>query len=102
MSKPRMRWWGYVRQVLYAYPAMSNKSELTDTERRERGAVGKAIEETSVLPGGEITLGIVEKVFFQRSHTLCGAAMAEHVSFITARRRQREFILSVGKHLNLP
>lgn len=25
MSKPRAKWWGYVRQVLYAYPKLSDE-----------------------------------------------------------------------------
>ena len=102
MSKPRSKWWGYVRNILYAYPAMvKNPERLTSMEERERDAVDSAMVETLRLPDGESSLDIIRMVFYQRSHTLCGAAMHESISYRTARRRQNDFIRCVGKYMGL-
>ncbi len=98
MSKPRKRWWGYVRRVLYDYPRMQPSN---DTEQREKTAVEAAIEETEQLPDGETRLRVVGSVFFTQTHTLQGAAMRDHLSYRTARRQQREFICCVGKYMGL-
>ena len=98
MSKPRKRWWGYVRRVLYDYPKMR---PATETEQREKAAVEAALEETEQLPDGETRLRLVGAVFFAQTHTLQGAAMRGNISYRTARRRQNEFILRVGKHMGL-
>jgi hypothetical protein len=98
MSKPRKKWWGYVRQILYAYPQLNPGN---DTERREKAAVEAALEELEHSPEGEETGKIVAAVFFTKTHTLTGAAMRGNISYRTARRRQNEFILRVGKHMGL-
>ena len=98
MSKPRKRWWGYVRRVLYEYPRMR---PTDDTERREKAAVEAAVEETEALPDGESRLRLVGAVFFAQTHTLQGAAMREHVSYRTARRKQNDFIRLTGKYMGL-
>lgn len=98
MSKPRKRWWGYVRRVLYDYPKMR---PATETEQREKAAVESALEELSRSPEGAETGKLVAAVFFTRTHTLTGAAMREHMSYRTARRRQNDFIRLVGKNLGL-
>ena len=99
MSKPRARWWGYVRQILFAYPLITDSS--VEEDRRECAAVEAASVETAVLPDGEGRLELVQMVFFDRSHTLEGAALRLHLSYATARRRQADFVRCVGKHLGL-
>jgi len=98
MSKPRKRWWGYVRQVLYAYPELTPGNA---TEQREKAAVESALEELSRSPEGAETGKLVAAVFFTRTHTLTGAAMREHMSYRTARRRQNDFIRMVGRNMGL-
>ena len=100
MSKPRKRWWGYVRQVLYAYPRLMNHTE-TETEEREKEAVEAALEGLIAWPDGKETLQIIADVFFQRDLTLTGAALRGNMSYRTARRRQNEFIRQVGKNMGL-
>lgn len=102
MSKPRKRWWGYVRNILYAYPSMvKNPERLTEMDERERDAVDSAMVETLRQSDGESSLNIIRMVFFQRSHTLCGAAMHEHKSYHSAQNCQRRFIRLVGKYMGL-
>ena len=97
MSKPRKRWWGYVRRVLYDYPKMRPA-----TEQREKAAVESALAETEKLPDGDARLRLVRAVFFAQTHTLQGAAMREHMSYNSAQRRLSQFIMLAGEKLGLP
>ena len=97
MSKPRKRWWGYVRRVLYDYPKMRPA-----TEQREKAAVESALAETEKLPDGDARLRLVRAVFFAQTHTLQGAAMREHMSYNSAQRRLSQFIMLAGEKFGLP
>lgn len=132
MSKPRYRWWGYIRAVIRHYPELSRQlAELRRTpvtpryapsggaggptspveaaamrqlprqEQREYDAVHAATERTRSLPGGEARVRLIELVFWRQSHTLQGAAMATHMSYASAKRRQEKFIIEVAKQLDL-
>lgn len=97
MSKPKKRWWNYVRRVLYEYPTMAGENEW---ERREQEAVSAALDSLSAIAwDGIMTRRIVEAVFFEKTHTIGGAAMLVHTSERTARRRVNLFIESVGNKL---
>lgn len=130
MSKPRDRWWGYVRAVIRAYPGLRDRvkelqrtpitprygvsggaggpsdptataalRQLPKQEQREYDAVDAAVRETLRLPDGRTRLTIIELVFWRQSHTLAGAAMAVHMSYMSARRRQEAFIRLVAHNL---
>lgn len=131
MSKPRAKWWGYVRQVLYAYPRLCDElaqrradavrltpsytqqgggspgnpveraalAGLPPTEQRELDAVEAAIRATRTMKDGALRLELIRLVFWQRTHTLGGAALKLHISYRTARRRQHEFIRAVGRNM---
>ena len=75
--------------------------ELPEINRRELEAVRQAIEETRALPNGEERLEMVKLVFWKKMHTLDGAAMTCHVSYITARRWHGEFIKSTAQAFGL-
>ena len=97
MSKPKKRWWNYVRRVLYDYPEMTGTSEW---EAREQAAVCAALDNLSTISwDGVMTRRIVEAVFFKKTHTIGGAAQLVHVSEMTARRRVNSFIVQVGRNL---
>jgi hypothetical protein len=91
--KSKCRWYGYIRNILNAYP---------NVEERERDAVDAAIMETVRMEDGEARLSIIELVFFIKCHTLEGAAQAVHYSYHQAQRKQLAFFQMVGKYLNLP
>lgn len=132
MSKPRYRWWGYVKSVIRAYPSLVKElaalrqqtttasyalvSGHSGTKRpveqvamkllppqnqRELEAVKASVQETSRLPDGEERVRLISLVFWRQSHTLQGAALELHMSYESAKRKQRAFIELVGEHLNL-
>lgn len=101
MSKPRVRWWGFVRNILYSYPSISRAKSPSEEDRRECDAVEAASRETAELPDGAERMELIRLVFFTRSCTLEGAALRLHLSYTTARRKQSEFLRCVGKHLGL-
>lgn len=71
--------------------------ELPPAQQREYEAVAAAIADTLRRPDGEERLRLIRLVFWQRSHTLEGAAMEIPVSFITAKRWHGDFIRLVGE-----
>lgn len=133
MSKPRYRWWGYLLNVLKAYPELCAKlqqlkeqhitanyepsgggkggiarptesaalAELRGTEGREHRAVRQAIEYTAKLKSGTERNALIDMVFFKKSHSLEGAAMALFISYSTAKKWHKEFILAVADFYGL-
>lgn len=131
MSKPRERWWGYVKNVLYAYPVFCAELRTIrgisavpmDSMPRSRGAkrttentalrgfsgqkakeyeaVERAISETERLPEGAEVMRLVELVFFKRRCSLSAAADRCHVSYTTAVRWHGDFIRRVAKYMEL-
>ena len=100
MSKPRARWWGYVRRILNDYPKLlADEKHLNENDRRELDAVVRAMGRAKCLAFGEQQIRIVKMVFFDKTHTLQGAAMREHISYSTARRQQAQFIRLVGIYM---
>lgn len=75
---------------------------LTDKEQRRYDAVAKAIAETETMKMGRHRMDLIQRVYWDRSHTLYGAAMCVPVSERTAKRWNAEFVRSVEKFLNLP
>lgn len=88
MSKPRYRWWGYVKAMLRAYPE--------DVTAEERGAIESAIEETKQMVDGNDRLKVIDLVFFSGTHKLAGAAMQVPCSIDTAQKYHADFIRKVG------
>ena len=74
---------------------------LPEVNRRELEAVRAAIRTTESLPSGRERMELVKLYYWQRSHTLFGAANAIHVSEKTALRWNRELILQVAKNFGL-
>ena len=96
MSKPKKRWWNYVRRVLYDYPEMDATKKA---DMKEHRAVFDALWALRDEPNGAQTGRVVAAVFFQKTHTIGGAAQLVHVSEMTARRRVNSFIVQVGRNL---
>ncbi len=92
MSKPRYKWWSYVRNFLCDYP---NK-----TSENESRAIKGALEETKSLLDGEDRLKVIDMVFFKKTHTLQGAALNVPCSYETAKRWQQQFIRCVARHFS--
>lgn len=75
--------------------------ELPEINRREMEAVRKAIEETEKLDTGDERLHMIRLVFWDRTHTLEGAAQKCHISYVTACRWHKDFIMKVGINFGL-
>lgn len=76
-------------------------AELRGTEGKEYNAVRQAIEYTSKLRNGAERNAIIDMVFFKKSHSLEGAAIALFISYSTAKRWHKEFILAVADFYGL-
>ena len=100
MSRPRYKWWGYVKAMIRAYPALAGKS-CKGIEARECDAVCRAKEVTYMLPDGAERLRLVDMVFFRQTHTLDGAAQEIPCSPRTAQRWHQDFIRQVAKEFGL-
>lgn len=132
MSKPRYKWWGFIKSVIRAYPehcanladsktqsitAAYNSTphgsgvrkpvetlalkELPREEQRELEAVEGAINMTKRLADGQERLKLIDMVFWRKTHTLQGAAMACNVSYSTAKRWHNKFIESTARSFGL-
>lgn len=75
--------------------------ELPKINQREMEAVRKAIAETKKLDTGEERLRMVRLVFWDKTHTLEGAAQKIHISYVTAKRWHGEFIRVVAMEFGL-
>lgn len=75
--------------------------ELPEINRREMEAVQKAIQETQKLDTGKERLRMIRLVFWDRTHTLEGAAQKCNTSYVTARRWHGEFIKTVANAFGL-
>ena len=76
-------------------------AELRGTEGKEYNAVRQAIEYTSKLRNGAERNALIDMVFFKKSHSLEGASMALFISYSTAKRWHKEFILAVADFYGL-
>lgn len=75
--------------------------ELPEINRRELEAVRKAIEETKELDTGEERLRMIRLVFWDKTHTLEGAAQKCNIAYVTACRWHKDFIMKVGINFGL-
>lgn len=100
MSKPRYRWWGYIKSIIRNYPTLEGKC-CQGTTLREQAAVRRAIEQTERMENGGERLQVIDMVFFRQTHTLEGAALMVPCSDRTARRWHTDFIKMVAKEYGL-
>lgn len=97
MSKPRYRWWGYIKSIIRNYPALEGKC-CQGTTLKERMAVKRAIEQTEQLENGKERLQVIELVFFKQTHTLEGAALMVPCHYKTAQGWHNDFIRLVARN----
>ena len=100
MSKPRYSWWGYVKAIIRRYDP-DREQELHGVALLENNAVRKAVSETRSMQDGEERLKFIRLVFWDKTHTLEGAAMAVNCSDRTARRWHTDFIKCVARNYGL-
>nr|DAH24158.1 MAG TPA: HOMEOBOX PROTEIN PAX-6/DNA COMPLEX, PAIRED DOMAIN, TRANSCRIPTION, PROTEIN-DNA.5A [Caudoviricetes sp.] len=100
MSKPRYSWWGYVKAIIRRYEP-DQEPELHGVPLKESCAVSEAVGETGALQDGDDRLKFIRLVFWDKTHTLEGAAMAVNCSERTARRWHTDFIKCVARNYGL-
>ena len=132
MSRPRYGWWGYVKNIIYRYPALCDQhsqamaqkitqayaalpspggmarttedtvsNALSRISTREFDAVRLAIQQTENVKGGDAQLRLIRLIYWERTHTLSGAAMEVHISVPTAKRWHGDFIRRVAQNFGL-
>lgn len=118
MSKPRYRWWGYVKNVIRAYPELKQQYEdtgqasggahtpdairaLSRQDQREYEAVSAAVWVTERYPNGKQRMDIIRMVYWKQSHTLDGAGEAAGYKEAQVRRINGAFIMLVAEYLGL-
>ena len=75
--------------------------ELPEINRREMEAVRQAIAETLTLDTGQERIQVIRCVFWDKTHTLEGAAMKLHRCKRTVTLWHGEFIRCVAKYFGL-
>lgn len=75
--------------------------ELPEVNRREMEAVRRAVQQTRAMPDGEDRIAMVRMVFWNRTHTLDGAAMHLHLCQRTIWQWHGEFVRLVAKEFGL-
>ncbi len=68
---------------------------------KELTAVHGAVRRTLELPRGEERIKLIRMVYWDRSHTLAGAAMRLDIAEVTAKRWHGEFLREVGREFGL-
>lgn len=127
MSKPRYKWWGYVKWVIRDYPAkceelnsMRTQNTTTSFDPQPHGtSVNRTTENvatreftgqkqkeyeavrSAIQETDRERMRMVDAVFLSKTHTLAGAAMLCHVSEITAVRWHGDFVRLVAKNMGL-
>ena len=105
MSRPRYKFYGYMKNVARAYPEMkareANGPPLNRPEKRELEAVEYAIDLTARIPkSGKERIRLIELTLF-KGLTLEAAASRCFVSYSVARRWVSEFIVSMAEYMGI-
>lgn len=89
----RYDWWSYAKSMIRRY-------KHGNVNEAEKNAVEAAIDVTKERINGYDMLKVIDLVFWDRTHTLDGAALQIPCSWKTAQRWQAEFIMEVAKNFN--
>lgn len=92
----------YIREILQSYPEIKNKQIKTAQEQRRVDIVEQALESIGKMKYSNSKLKIIKMVYFDRSHTLYGAALQIPVSERTAQRWNTEVMELIAEKMNLP
>ncbi len=126
MSKPRKRWWGYVRNMIRDYPTLKQIrsrtgppitlvesstgrtiqalpiNRMSPEDQKALDAVESALAETAASPGGSRKQKLIHLMYWA-DRRLTAKSAAEHlgISEITAKRWHGEFVRRVARHCAL-
>lgn len=100
MAATRYLWWGYIKSVVRKHRER-NRELLNRCERKEYDAVEAANKEITRKRNGTDILRLVDMVFWKKTHTLEGSAMALYISYETAKNWHSMYIKTVAKNLGI-
>lgn len=95
-NRYRYFWYGMVLTMIKRYPWIK-----TGTSEKTKGmvrSIEKAIEDTKVLPDGELRIRAIQMIYFDGTHTIDGAAMEIGACRRTIQKWCSEFVVLVGKY----
>lgn len=94
----------YIKRILQSYPEIKRKppEQRTRNERRRVDAVDGVISLVERMEDGEKIKTMIRRVYFDKTHTLYGAAVLVPVSERTAQRWNKQVIQMMVKILDLP
>lgn len=96
-EQKRYDWWSYVKGMIRRYPLMDSGNIKSEIGFREYRAVQNAISKTLSKADGAERIDLIGKVFWDKTHTLSGAAMLIPCSYATARRWHTDFVKCVAR-----
>lgn len=101
MSMPGRR--AYMREILKEYPKAKKKppEERTDKENRLVDIVDRTLSEIERMKDGRHRVELIRLTYFDRSHTLYGAAMTIPVSRRQAEKWNAQFMEVLSEKLGL-
>ena len=101
MSMPGRR--AYMREILREYPRAKKKAtgDRTSRENRLVEIVDDTLAEIERMRDGRHRVELIRLTYFDRSHTLYGAAMRVSVGIRTAERWNAELMEDVAKKMRL-
>ncbi len=101
MSMPGRR--AYMREILREYPRAKKKppGDRTDKENRLVDIVDRTLAEIERMRDGRHRVEIIRLTYFDRSHTLYGAAMTIPVSKRQAEKWSSQFMNLLSYKLGL-
>ena len=101
MSMPGRR--AYMREILREYPRAKKKptGDRTSRENRLVEIVDDTLAEIERMRDGRHRVELIRLTYFDRSHTLYGAAMRVSVGIRTAERWNAELMEDVAKKMRL-
>ncbi len=92
-------WWRYIKDITQKYPC--NIDNLSGAALRDYEALCAAIETTKQMADGQSRLKVIKLLYWDKTHTLDGAALAVNCSRRTAASWQRQFFEEVARNRGL-
>lgn len=111
MGRKGIDWWLYAKNIVRDYPNLLRERReapaggatggLPPKRQKRLEAIEYAIGRARQLEQGEARLQVVRMVYWDKSHTIAGAAMRVPCGEATARRWQAQFLRDIGDYLDL-
>ncbi|WP_278347493.1 hypothetical protein [Helicobacter pullorum] len=92
----------YIREILQSYPEIKKKQIRTRQEQRRVDIVEQVLDNVAKMNYANSRLKIIKMMYFDRSHTLYGAALHIPIGRRTAEKWNTELMEMVEQEIDLP